>query len=195
MTGRRRWSKFSIRFGLAVISIFAVLLAVYSHYEVKGKRRAEAATSLAQIGVASLPVDDTLSFQDFTVSGTGLGITVTTTSLPIVVKGAHSKMEEFGRRVLGNRIFDDYRVLVVHERIAGDSNIFMNQLNTLSSIDEIFYYPNTVDDELIQRIKNDRMHIELTELEGEVPRDTSGNSLLRRNLSSWNPVGTAVKLY
>ena len=195
MARRRRWNKISVRFALFVISIFGVVLALYSHYEVKGKHRVEAATSLAQLGVTALPLNDTVSFQDFTVSGSALGISTTTTSLPIVVKGAHGKMEELARRILGNRIFDDYRILVVHERITEESNLFMGQLNTLSSVGEIFYYPNTIDDELIHRIENHESHIKLTELEGEVPRDINGNSMLRRELSSWTSVGTVVRLH
>ena len=178
MTGRRRWSRFSIRFGLILISIFAVTLAINSYFQAKGQLRARAAASLMEVGVTPLKTTETVSFQDFTFTGTeGNAMKI---SLPSISKSATGKVEELARRFLGGKVFDDYGTIVVHESIGEQRELFLNQLEDLPAIKTVFYYPNTIDGNLIQELKKTKRDIRLEEVEGDVPRDANGNSTIWR---------------
>ncbi len=172
MTGRRRWSKFSLRFLLIFITAIGLLLATFSHYRAEGNRRAIAADSMLEIDVAPFSVNDTVTFQDFTFTGSSTGAENSMKiTLPTINKGTPGSVEELGRNLFGNQIFDDYGFLLVRQPVEEKSEFFLNQLNALQNVKTIYYHPNTLNDTLVANIQENRPAIKLTELEGDaVPR-------------------------
>ena len=182
MTGRRRWSRFSIRSGLILISTIAILLATHSHFQAKGQRRQLAMRALSQLGVTAVPLGDTVDYDDFTFTGTTRSDQSSAQSsvrlvLPKVAKAKPSKLSGLGRRVLGSAIFDDYGTLLVYKPISNDGD-FLNQLDDLPNVNSVHYYQNTVDDSLVDQIKQKHPRISLRPLDADAPKDTSGNSVL-----------------
>lgn len=182
MTGRRRLSRFSIRFGLVLIAMIAILLATHSHFQAKGQRRQLAMQTLSQLGVAAVPLGDTVDYDDFTFAGTTQSNQSFSQSgvrlvLPKVAKAKPSRLSVLGRRVLGSAIFDDYGTLLVYRPISNEGN-FLNQLGDLPNIKSVHYYQNTVDDSLVDQIKQKHPGISLKPLDADAPKDTNGNSVL-----------------
>ena len=158
--------------------MIAILLAAHSHFQAKGERRQLAMQALLQLGVAAVPLGDTVDYDDFTFTGTTRsdqsGVRLV---LPKVVKAKPSKLSGLGRRVLGSAIFDDYGTLLVYKPISNDGN-FLNQLADLPNINSVHYYQNTVDDSLIDQIKQKHPRISLNPLDADAPKDSNGNSVL-----------------
>ena len=173
MTGRRRWSRISIRFGLISISLLAVLLAIYMHYRTASERRSDASIALSKLGVTAFSIGDEVEFQHFTVTASGEGPTKIV--MPIIAQVPPSAISSFGRRVFGDQMFDDYGTLLVQGAISDQAQPFLDSLEDLPNIHSIHYYENTIDDSLLHESRTRNPRITLIPLNAVAPKDLMGN--------------------